>query len=234
MNFKLVSVLLFSTLLSGCNSKYDSCLIQDDIFNCKTRYKSIQGTFYDDRFYDQKGWYSVQVPKQYQHQMEDFYTSHLSGSVFKDQFGNLMRFEIMKIPDDLLCPEFLENAHHSFGEKFHECTVKVIKKKFPTTTVIHEELKESSGGPFYFAILNIPKGSTCVNAITNEPADSTRGYLLFLSDNELIVLSNQNSPLFDVADKYRDQNTKNEIILGQLLKMRELFRNEIYGDREEN
>jgi len=49
-------------------------------------------------------------------------------------------------------------------------------------------------GQVYLALVNIPGASTLMDAATGKRGDSKRAYLVSLEDNQILVLSTQESP----------------------------------------
>lgn len=151
----------------------------------------IKGRISEERFYDHNHWYSVKVPKSYQHQMEDFPNETFSNAIFQDPWGNLQRYEVLLFPDKML--EQIDPAKK--GELFKDILhgqLNQIKELFKDLKVFNERYLTEHDA--YFAVVTIPEGGIFTDIETNKRVDSTRGYLLFTQGDYLIILSNQVIP----------------------------------------
>lgn len=218
---KVVAIILMMGALSSCGVK----VVSD---------KPRPGAFCKDRYYDHKGWFSVAIPKSHRQKSQGRVTETTSSMTFYDMVGGLVRFDVTEIPEELFS-QFCLAACASGGtvqlfqalfDHHVEFEVKVL---FPTTTVTDEEvIKFPQGEKGFFAVVHIPEGGTIQNLETGVIADSTRGYLIFMDDRQLVMMSIQKSP---IADEFRKEHNlpdlhAPDLLLRELLAFKEGYRNE--------
>lgn len=157
------------------------------------------------QYYDPNGWYRIDVPKLYQYNMEEHTTATSSCVAFHDDMGGLIRFEVTNLCDDeqTNITKMFENNPESFREIFFDtCIVKNISSQYPGTKTIHYETIKNDSEILIFAFLKILGGGTLRNIDTGRQTDSLRGYLIFLSGNQLVIESLQHCMI--AANYYKD------------------------------
>lgn len=163
----------------------------------------------DGRYYDPSGSYSFATPvAMYDKSMTEKKLDQNRDFVsFQDPFGHLVRFEITKFPhDEILAisdkPEELEKLLELI---FKDCVLAAISQQYPNVKISQQNIENIEGiGTAYFAIINIPNGSTLIDLNHNQRLDSKRGYLLSFCENHLVVISNQESSLAEFAEQHCD------------------------------
>jgi hypothetical protein len=187
--------------------------------------ENINGTFYGNRYYDEKGTFSVEIPPQYRKEVEEHATDCLSCAIFHDCLGQIMRIEVTTLPDDITCQHDLRKLDNAtyLSSFFKDLVVAPIEAQFPETKITKERgLREINGKQYYFALLSIPGGSCWTNIDTNETVDGYRGFLLSFEGNQIVILSHQ--PL--VPPTGVDRADINEI-LKRMQNVRSTYRNEL-------
>lgn len=191
------------------------------ISSCTTPVRIIDG-----RYHDPQGTYSFALPKMGSTQKieEHKINQDADGISFQNDFGDLVRFEIAKFSHDelLSLSNELGGVENVLAAMFKDAVLLPISKQIPNTKVLDVNSEDIDGiGAVYFAMIDIPGGSTLEDAISHQRLDSRRGYLLSFCENYLVAISTQESPMIATLEKYggmRMDRTKK--IHDQLVEMR--------------
>lgn len=199
------------------------------LFSCSRDCSDYSGSYViisyqKDRFFDEKGWYSVKIDPMYNHYNHylpnDSITNEFSSSLFTDPFGGWRRYEVISIenayPEELVSELTTENLL-----KMTLCDVifENCKKTYPDFKIIEDQyLSIPSDGCAYFTHVYI---SNLIDPVT-KANNVTRGYLIFKSGNFIVMLTVQLNP--KAAELYEKQNTAKDVLLKELLEMHKDFR----------
>jgi hypothetical protein len=198
--------------------------------SCNSKTFQLQGVIQDERYYDPQGLFSVPISKSYCYKIEEFNTGYSIAAIFHDDMGNLKRFEVVPCPDDIYTKLILNhNFEEVFRNIFEECCMAGISRDYPGTKKVEEEFIAigSDKDIAYFAMIEIPRGSTLVDTSSGMPLDGTRGYLISMVGKQLVVMSFQESPcLVKILKTYKTNNDIKEIFKKILLEMQLEYRNE--------
>lgn len=117
----------------------------------------------------------------------------LYGVSFTDDFSKLFRIEVLPMPE-----AEMEQIKQVERKLYLESILKgmylpnTILKVFPTSTITHQNwYPNSSGGSLYVEVA-MPEGSIGIPSINGAPPkriDAERGILLFITGNDLCVVS---------------------------------------------
>jgi len=179
----------------------------------------------DGRYYHPSGSYSFEAPSHmYGQKMEEIQIDQTRSLVsFHDDFGNLLRFEVAKFPDEFAVSSLtLADQEKALETVFENSVLAAIKQQIPTTKVLNKDVANIEGiGATYFAVVYVPNGSTLIDCSTGQREDSRRGYLLSFCENYLFVISNQESGLTEFAAKHSDVKVdRTEKLREELVKAR--------------
>lgn len=220
---KFLPYLLTLAVLTSCESKF-------------YREASLRGKVIDERYYDPKGWFSVETSKFYQRNIEEIGNERVSGVIFYGELGGLKRFEASQHP---MISEWAADAKQDRDQikfMFYEAGLEPINESYPGTTILHEDFVTlDDNNVAYFVILNIPQGGSLMHVETKQHLDSTRGFLVYLDGHQLVSLSYEHSQIavefIRTYGKKTDGNKSeiSSIILGNLLDMQKGYRKENRG-----
>jgi hypothetical protein len=160
---------------------------------CVSCEPAIKGRLVDDHYYDSNGWFYVKIRPADRHQIQEHATPNLSAVSFQDNMGGLIRFEVIPISNEDLveAKKCLDGNPAIYKNIFLESYLPTIVSRFPGTKIIHEEMVSENNENQAFFLLDIPGGGTSFNSTTGRQTDSFRGFLIFLSGNQLVVESFQ-------------------------------------------
>ncbi|MDP1978686.1 hypothetical protein [Undibacterium sp.] len=206
----------------GCNSYHH----EDGVLDAPL---TIRGSFEADRYFDQQRTFSIEIPKEFCGFIEEFedVETGIRVAIFHQALGELIRLEISTFPEELMAEVFLTNScPEMFLGVLENCVVKIISKDFPGThSSALEWIHISEEDLALFAILEIPHSSPRWEDLqTSQRLSSYRGYLLFVVDNQFVVMSYQLLP--SIALIGPPTRTQVDWVRDKLLDLKKVYRNE--------
>ncbi len=120
-------------------------------------------------------------------------TGAITAVTFQDDIGQLIRFE--RIADVRLKAIESLSEDDALNWTF-EFMYDLINKQLPGTKVVEKQKVEVEPfGAVYVGILNIPQGSTMMDASTHERRDARRAFAIAFERDDLIVVSVQENQI---------------------------------------
>lgn len=199
---KNILLIFFSFLLFGCSSP-----------------KVLNG-----RYYDPTSTFSIDtVSSPFNLKIHEFSKEFYKGVSFTDDLGIQVNVEVVIIPEDCLSILLEKNADEKMElfDAFFRQGFSELVERYPEAFVKHEEnlfLEDIS--PAKYFIFSIPGGSHLIDLNTMNRPDCTRGYLISVCDNHIIINTHQKS----VFAEGRSSNFDD--IKNHLIKMRLSYRDE--------
>lgn len=191
--------------------------------SCSSHITPMSGKIIDGRYYDPKGIFSVKARNGVEIIEYPFQGEKDAGVAFQSIIGQMERIEVI-VDAKEFCDELLPNLDH------HSCNFELIYERiansFPETKVLEKKSIEIEGiGTACAGIFFIPKGSTMVDAITRERQDSIRSYLFSYAENDLVIISVQESPSITSFRSYAANDERaNEVLLEETINIRKDYR----------
>ena len=186
------------------------------------------GTYSENRYFHPTGNFSVEIPKSYPRVVQESNSSSAYSVGFQHESGSLMKFEIRQIPKQMLNDLDLTQAGEALKGLFNQYMLPKIKKRFPETQLVEEEIVLIEGcGQAYFVLLEVYFEHPLFSLGSFNSEDYIRGYLVYICDNRLIVLSEQMAG--SVSDALEERGRGDDIPEMMLKKLRQnqkLYRNE--------
>lgn len=136
---------------------------------------------------------------------------------FMDDYGTLLRIESERVaPEDwgiLTGPKQQELLAKLFD---HELMPRLFFVVSPNTTVLRRDEVDTAAGKAFFAVVNIPGGSTLMESGSSNWAwhrlDSMRGVLIFPKQNFLYIVMNQEWPMVVEMGKHSLPDRTNQLL----------------------
>lgn len=157
---------------------------------------TTRGQISDGRYFSPLGNFSVPIPGGIGLRVQDEGATDGGGVAFHDDFGNLKSIFYLQ-----LSPETLRTQNDpikqrailvSFLDDF--AMPNLFKPVSPGANILHREHLSVGDYNAYFAIVEIPGGSTMFDVRANKGFDTKRGLLIFVKGGFMYMLSSGENP----------------------------------------
>jgi hypothetical protein len=186
------------------------------------------GTYSEKRYVHPTGNFSIEIPKSYPRVVQESDSSSSYSVGFLHESGSLMKFEIRQIPKQIQADLDPLRAGEALKNLFNQCMLPKIKKRYPETQIMEDDVVLIEGcRQAYFVVLEVYFQHPLFSLGSFSKEDYIRGYLVYLCDNRLIVLSEHMAG--SVSDAIEDKGRRDdipEIMLRKLKQSQKLYRNE--------